>query len=320
MDRCVPAHDFEYPSIQLWPRLVHIDSSSEAPASRARTLRSPLFVDRRRLYAIRVTVLSRAEPVTTNETARHLPTLTANIAAYNEDAETAVTSIEAALEIVRASESVDLKYRVLSAPMNFRIVRHRGMSEEQHLVVRQDLLVLATQTQNAQDIATSRGGIVAQHMTLNRIQEAVPLLEEALARLEELGASELLWQSRNNLLLARCLLGEFDAALPRMRTIIRDERRVDFRREIGDCISAAACIASARGDGSRAARLHGAAEVLRQDAYATGELGNADAELVMEEESFARARALLGDDNFDRDFMMGQALSKAEACDLALQP
>jgi|GEM_PF-6783553 len=68
------------------------------------------------------------------------------------------------------------------------------------------------------------------------------------------------------------------------------------------------------------ARTPGTADALREDAYAAGQLYKVDDEVVLEEESFARARTLLGDEVFERDYAAGMALSKSEACDLALLP
>lgn len=243
--------------------------------------------------------------------------LTAN---YNQDSEGAATYLEEALAIVRTSNDVRLKARILSWTTINRIAQQRGLTLQQCMDIELEVIALATKAQDAMLIAARRSALATTYAQLSRFAEATVIWEESIASLEELGAHEMLHGPRNNLLLGRCSAREFDAALPLMRSCLRAERRTGFRREIGDLIFSAACIASWRGDGDRAARLHGAADALREDAYATGQLYKDDNEVVLEEESFARARALLGDEVFERDYATGMALSKSEACDLALLP
>jgi len=241
------------------------------------------------------------------------------IANYNQDFVAAVTYIEEALDRASTSDNARLKVEILSWSMLYRIARERGLTLEQRIDIELEMIADATKLQDAMLIATRRSALAASYVMQQRFAEALTLWEEAIASLEELGAHELLHSPRNNLLLGRCHSREFDEALPLMRSCLRAERRTGFRREIGDLIFSAACIASARGDGDRAATLHGAADALREDAYKTGQLYKDDTEVVLEEESFARTRALLGDETFERVYASGSALSNAEACDLALQ-
>ncbi|HVB50992.1 MAG TPA: adenylate/guanylate cyclase domain-containing protein [Acidimicrobiales bacterium] len=243
----------------------------------------------------------------------------AMIANYNQDFVAAVVYIEEALELVSTSDNARLKVEILAWSVNNRIARQRGMTLEQRMDIELEMIVVATKLQDAMLIATRQSALARSYVTQERFAEALTLWAAAVASLEELGAHELLHSPRDNLLLARCHLRAFDEALPLMRSCLRAERRTGFRREIGDLIFAAACIASARGDGVRAATLHGAADALREEAYKTGQLYKDVAEVVLEEESFALVRALLGDEIFERDYASGSGLSNAEACDLALQ-
>ena len=243
----------------------------------------------------------------------------AMIANYNQDFVAAEAYIEEALDLVSTSDNARLKVEILAWSANHRIARQRGMTLEQRMNIELEMIAVATKLQDAMLIATLQGALAQSYVAQQRLAEALTLWEVSVASLEELGAHELLHSPRNNLLLGRCHSRAFDEALPLMRSCLRAERRTGFRRETGDLIFSAACIASARGDGVRAATLHGAADALREEAYKTGKLHKNDAEVVSEEESFARARKLLGDDTFERDYASGSALSKADACDLALQ-
>lgn len=243
----------------------------------------------------------------------------AMIANYSQDLVAAVAYIEKALDLVSTSDNARLRVDVLAWSVNHRIARQRGMSLEQRMDIELEMIAVATKLQDAMLIATLQGALAQSYVAQKRLAEALTLWEASVASLEELGAHELLHSPRNNLLLGRCHSRAFDEALPLMRSCLRAERRTGFRRETGDLIFSAACIAAARGDGVRAATLHGAADALREEAYKTGKLHKNDAEVVLEEESFARTRALLGDETFERDYASGTALSNAEACDLALQ-
>jgi predicted ATPase/class 3 adenylate cyclase len=238
---------------------------------------------------------------------------------YNQDFVAAVAYIEEALDLVSTSDNARLKVEILSWSSIYRIARERGLTLEQRIDIELETITVATKLEDAMFIATRRSALAQLFVMQQRFAEAMTLFEEAIASLEELGAHELLHGPRNNLLLGRCHSRAFEEALPLMRSCLRAERRTGFRREIGDLIFSAACIASARGDGVRAATLHGAADALREEAYKTGQLYKDDAEVVLEEESFARTRALLGDETFERDYASGSALSNGEACDLALQ-
>ena len=233
--------------------------------------------------------------------------LLALLANYNQDFVASVAYIEEALDLVSTSDDARLKVEILSWSMFYRID------------IESEMVADATKLQDAMLIATRRGALAASYVMQQRFAEASTLWEAAIASFEELGAHELLSGPRSNLLLGRCHLRAFDEALPLMRSCLRAHRRTGFRREIGDLIFSAACIASARGDGVRAATLHGAADALREDAYKTGQLYKDDSEAVLEEESTARARELLGDDTVERAYVSGLALSNAEACDLGLQ-
>ena len=241
------------------------------------------------------------------------------VADYNQESVAAVAYIEEALEVASTSHDVRLKSELLAWSTNHRIARQRGLTVEQRQDITLETLNLAMKIQDAMLTATRRGALASIKVEQRHFDEAMALWEEEIASLEELGAHELLFTPRNNLLLGRCHARAFDDALPLLRTCLRAERRVGFRREIGDLIFSAACIASVLGDGVRSATLHGAADALREDAYATGQLYKDGAEIILEDESFARARALLGDEAFERDYASGTAFLKAEACELALQ-
>jgi predicted ATPase/class 3 adenylate cyclase len=241
------------------------------------------------------------------------------VADYNQDSVAAAAYIEEALDLVRTSDDTRLKAQILSWSSNHRIAHQRGLTLAQRHDIEVETIALATKIQDAMFTASRQGALALIKTEQGQFEDAMALWEEEIASLEELGAHELLFSPRNNLLLGRCHARAFDEALPLLRSCLRAERRIGFRREIGDLIFTAGCIASARGDGARAATLHGAADALREEAYKTGQLYKDNAEVVLEEESFARARALLGDETFERDYASGTALSKAEACDLALQ-
>lgn len=243
---------------------------------------------------------------------------TRTVYALREDSREAVTLIEEALTLAYSNADTLRKARIFNTSASHRISRARGLTHEQRIERIFESLTIVTKLHDAQYMSICRAELALIYTEQSRFADAIAMYEASVAGLASLGASEHLSIARGNLLLGRCVAREFDDVLPLLRTCLREERRTGFRREIGDMIFSAACVASWRGDGERSAQLHGAADALRVDGYASGNLYKNDAEFIAEEESLTRVRGLLGND-FDRVHEVGQLLSRAEACDVALQ-
>jgi len=106
---------------------------------------------------------------------------------------------------------------------------------------------------------------------------------------------------------------DLEAARSRLEEALRTSRRIGDKRNMACAILDLACLATDLGDWHRAAVLHGAGQALLDQ---TGvQWGGADR---FRQESLDQARAGLGDEQAQRAYACGTALSIDEALDLAL--
>jgi predicted ATPase/class 3 adenylate cyclase len=107
---------------------------------------------------------------------------------------------------------------------------------------------------------------------------------------------------------------DLDGARSTFQEALRTGRRIGAKRNMADAILGLACLAGDLGDWQRAAALHGAARALldqtgvRWDAFT----------VEIRQESLDQAGAALGDEQFQRAYARGMALSFDQALNLAL--
>jgi non-specific serine/threonine protein kinase len=161
----------------------------------------------------------------------------------------------------------------------------------------------------------------AAHSAFNRgdVETATREWRHALEVLEESGA---VWWARSprvNLALILAACGKFDEAGPLLRQSLREARRSGFRQDVGPLIEVVGFQVAIDGDVVRGARLFGAGRALSAHGLDIGTLSpNTDFEEAMEREAEAKFRAALGDEGFEREYMIGTTLSVSAATELAL--
>jgi predicted ATPase/class 3 adenylate cyclase len=107
--------------------------------------------------------------------------------------------------------------------------------------------------------------------------------------------------------------GEHDSARSSFEDGLRMSRRTGERFGICYAVIGLACLAADAGQWSRACLLHGSAQAVLDQ---TGEAWQ-EPEASYRSESLAQVRGHLGDEQFDRDYARGLALSSDEILDLA---
>jgi tetratricopeptide (TPR) repeat protein len=108
---------------------------------------------------------------------------------------------------------------------------------------------------------------------------------------------------------------DLDEARSRFQEALRTSRRIGGKRFMAGAINGLASLATDLGDWRRAAVLHGAAQaLLDQTGVQPDELDDR-----YRQESLDQARAALGDEQAQRDYARGMALSLDQVIDLALR-
>ena len=108
--------------------------------------------------------------------------------------------------------------------------------------------------------------------------------------------------------------GDRDGAQSMVETALRISRRNGDNRDIAAACAHVACLAGDRGDWSRAATLHGAAQAsLDRTKTPWDELDSR-----FRQDSLAQARAHLGDEELDQAYAHGMTLSLDQTLELAL--
>jgi non-specific serine/threonine protein kinase len=107
---------------------------------------------------------------------------------------------------------------------------------------------------------------------------------------------------------------DLDGARSALRQALRIGRRAGDKRNMALAILGLACLAGDLGDRHRAAMLHGAAQALLDQTGAPWDTFDAR----YRQESLDQAGAALGDEQLQRAYARGMALSFDQAIDLAL--
>lgn len=222
----------------------------------------------------------------------------------------------AAERFARQCRNESILCDVLVNSLHPMLVEDRGLTDEQVHERAAEALALASRVGDVAMIGRTKFWYATQALCEERFDEARRLYEENLELTHQLGAFD--GSTLNNLLIACLAQDDFDAALAPLKKCLRRTRRSGFRSNPGDLIMAGACIATSRHDVVAGAQLHGAADAMRESAYASGELYRTPADDAMESRSMGRARAVIGDEEFEKAYEQGRTLSMSDACDLAL--
>jgi hypothetical protein len=99
-----------------------------------------------------------------------------------------------------------------------------------------------------------------------------------------------------------------------LQDALRFGRRIGDKRSMAEAMGGLACLDGDLGDWHRAAMLHGAAQALLDQTGAPWDTVDTG-----RPESLDQARAALGDEQFQRAYARGMALSFDQAIDLALE-
>ena len=108
--------------------------------------------------------------------------------------------------------------------------------------------------------------------------------------------------------------GDRKGAHSMIEEVLRVSRRSGENRDIAAACMYLACLAGDRGDWSRAVTLHGAAQASQDRTKVPWD----DLDNRFRRDSLAQARARLGDEQLDRVYALGMALSLDETIELAL--
>jgi tetratricopeptide (TPR) repeat protein len=156
-----------------------------------------------------------------------------------------------------------------------------------------------------------RGYIAGQ---IGREAEAQRFFREAQSRFLEIGDTRFATSSQSNYAHSLRRTGALDDAIAEYRQTIREWQRTGNRGAVANQLECIAFIALAQGDASRAARLLGAAESLREaaDAPMTSD------ERLEYDAAMDRLRGLLDPDAFTSTWAAGRRLTPDEAVAFAV--
>ena len=237
---------------------------------------------------------------------------------YDGDVETSRELMTRALRLSEACGDGLVRAQVLTWAASGRIVQALGLTMDQRLDMALEVQRLARQLHDQRVASVACALLGTLHHEEGDLEGAGALYEESIALGEALGGEEALKATRGNLLITTLVLGRYDEVRPQLRRCIRLVRLTGFRTQAGDHVFTGAVLATVDGDMALGARLHGAADALRRDAYERGEMLKSDGEALRERESVARAVAVLGEAKYRDEYERGRLLTAAEACDLVL--
>ncbi len=242
----------------------------------------------------------------------------AMLSQYHGDVEASKELMTRALALSEACGDGLVRAQVLTWAASGRIVQALGLTMEQRRDMALEVQRLARQLHDQRVASVACALLGTLHHEEGDLEAAGELYEESIALGEALGGEEALKATRGNLLITTLVLGRYDEVRPQLRRCIRLVRLTGFRTQAGDLVFTGAVLATVDGDMVRGARLHGAADELRRDAYETGEMVKSPGEALQESESVARAVAELGEERYRDEYERGRLLTAAEACDLVL--
>jgi predicted ATPase len=240
----------------------------------------------------------------------------ANVLCYLGELKGADEHSRFAEELARRCRNDSVLSHVLVTALNRRLLEYRGLTTEQMCTRAEEAMRVAERAGDLTMISQVQFWIAGTALREGRFDEARRLYEQNLVLAHEIGAYD--GFTLNNLLVTCLAQADFAAAMDPLRTCLRRMRRAGFHSNPGDLIAAAACIVTARGDFLAGAQLHGAANRIREPAYASGELTKTSGEEDIELASSQRSRTAIGDEEYLKAYKQGAAMPAGDACELAL--
>jgi predicted ATPase/DNA-binding SARP family transcriptional activator/DNA-binding CsgD family transcriptional regulator len=178
----------------------------------------------------------------------------------------------------------------------------------------EEALYLLRKVGDVRGMAVSLNNLGSTTLSLGDSERATALFEEALVKDREVGDTRGVAASLLNLGLAALIRADYrqaDGLLKESLTILRE---VEDKRTVVECLEAMAAVSAARGQARRAARLWGAAELLREDLGAP----LPSKERAILEPHLASARSWLKQEAWEAALTEGRAMSFEEAVEYAL--
>jgi len=239
-------------------------------------------------------------------------TLLSDASYFEHDPVTAGALGEQAVEIARRLGDIQLLGEALRtlavlAPSNEECRRYRLEALECFRQTGDSLLASA-------ELYSLSGLAVADGL----IEQSRALIEEAIARAEDLGAELFLYFYRSDLGIHLVVGEDFVRAESMLRHCLLLARRIGLSQDLSSVLFGSACCATWRGDHHKAAQLHGAADVAIASGLTDGTIRWTAIEEQMRGQDQARLRHEMGAEDFELDHRLGQALSRQQAVDLAL--
>jgi len=224
---------------------------------------------------------------------------------------TAATALDEALVLFRAIGSQPMAARALN---NLAAVAadlgDDTRAEQYHL----ESLAIKRTLADQHGIAASLHNLGEIARRRGEPARAVPFLEESVAILQGLGLRQPAALSMHSLALAVLALGDLDRADAQLAESLHTFRELEVRSGIALCVEGFAELSLARRDHERAARLLGAAEVLREQIGAPV----APVDLPAHEQTVAAVQAALPTGAFTAAWTAGRVLSLDQAMEVAL--
>jgi len=239
---------------------------------------------------------------------------------YHQDLEGCASSLCRALELAEAAGDPVVRDEVWDFSLQRRPVAALGLSVDDRLGRATSLLESARSRGDLAGVGRAYSHLASLYLDLEAFERAIDMYTESIAIQEELGDKHASAGRLNNLALAHLQLRRFDEADVAMRRAIRLNRRTGLLSPAGDMVFVGGCVAVARGEAARGARLLSAADELRRPAYETGQLYLTPGEVRAQHEAEDAARASLGQEAYARERDRGRRLSVLEALALALEP
>jgi tetratricopeptide (TPR) repeat protein len=156
-------------------------------------------------------------------------------------------------------------------------------------------------------------GEVARHQ--GNYERAVPLYEESLTLIREVGDEWLILYPLVNLAAVRRHLGDYEQAAAYLKECLLRSRDLDFKEAIAECLGGYAGLAAAQAQPERAARLWAAAEVLREAIGVPLQVGDRNEY----DGTVASAYDVLGEAAFAAAWAAGRAMTLEQTMTYALE-
>jgi tetratricopeptide (TPR) repeat protein len=234
-----------------------------------------------------------------------------NLAFHQGDNERAAALLGESLAVFREEEDT---LGMAWALNDLGLVAYGQGDYERAAALFEDSLALKRRVGDRRDIAGSLNNVGHAATTLGDFERAAALLGESLALAREVGDTYGIISASINLGLVSYLRGDAAQAAALHKESLLLARQAGYMIEVAEALEGHAEVDAAQGQITRAARLFGAAEVLRE---AIGAPLYAH-DRAIRDRALASVRAALGEEAFATARMEGRAMPLEEAIALAL--